>query len=421
MKKILLILSILIVFVGCKKDDDQYFDIEVNPNSFSFKPIKGGAELSYNIPKSESIYAIRIVYDNASGEKVTMTGTYGSTKMILKGFFNEENSVRAEVSYVNRSNQISKSIETTFSTLESTTVSVFHNMKVNPYWSGFNVEFEAPEDVEGMINIGYMGISPITGKRELLIKETKAIEPGVNKLSYSDILNESKALEVVVWTEDYSQNLGKRVSYEVIPKPTVMMDNSKLTYTGDSYEFDQYPYKVSWKYLFDGDKTCLKQLGEREGDYLFITKSTVDKKPSGIIDLQEAKVLAFLRVYSPLNLSILYLANAIGAIDGGSPSHMKLYASNNKDAAANDWDEIGEYSQSNTIDEAFRWCYAQVDPSREYKTLVDLESAKPCFIDIKFDVTENKYRYLKVEFLNIYRTELRRNAMCNEMEVFVGE
>lgn len=419
MKKILFILFTLLFFIGCNKDKDQTFDIKVDAASISFTPVKGGARMSYVIPESDVIYAITVTYTNAVGEEVTIAGSYGSTELDIKGFSNAQSSVPAKVAYINRSYQSSEPIDVTFATLEPSTLTIFDNLTVVPHWSGFSVNFDASEDIEGLINIGYWGENPLTGKFGIIIKETRLISAGENRLIYRNISNKKENIKVVIWTEDFAQNEVMRKTFEVMPNTTKEMDNSNFTYSGDSKEH-QFS-KVSWKYLFDGDTKGIQKMTKNDGDYLFITEKpiTATYTPTGVIDIKEAQSLAFLRVYAPLNLKFSYMNSTVKAT--ACPRHMRIYASNNPDPKSKEWVKLGEYNQSADLDEVFWWNYPMLNPDKKYTSVETLTNAGSCYMDIDFDVSDDKYRYIMVEFLGIYREGSGLYAISSEMELFIEE
>lgn len=418
MKKILLVLFILNILVGCKEDNDNYFDATLDAKSVSFRAVPGGAVMTYALPRSKSIMGIMITYTSASGEEMTVAGTYGSTELLIKGFLNKEDNIAAQIRYISRDNRVSDPVNVTFSTLAAGAVSIFDNIEVKPYWSGFTVTFNAPEEVDGMINIGWMGIIPSTGKLGVIIKETKAISAGENKLLFNNVTDKEENIQVVIWTEDGFQNEAKRATYDVMPRMTKMLDPSTLSYTGDSYE-NESKYKVGVKYLFDGDTKGFQSLKYNNGSYIFKTKMDVNNKPEGIIDLGSPQTLAYFRTYCCLNTTYVSSASPGSMVDGSWPNHFKLYASNDMNAAPEDWLEIGEYNQSKTANEVFWWCYPMFDPLREYSTPEALEEADPCFVDVKFDVLETKYRYIKIQYLSIFFSNLDNQPQSSEMEVYV--
>lgn len=417
MKKILLMLFTLSIIVGCKKESDNYFDAMVDAESLSFRAVQGGAIMTYTMPESKSIYGINVNYTSTTGEKMTVAGTYGSTELSIKGFIEGEDMVPATVRYVSRDNRLSKPINVTFSTLPAGAVSIFDNIKVAPYWGGFSVTFDAPENVDGLINIGYMGINPSTGKPGVILKETRVISAGENKLLYNNIVYKQENIKAVIWTEDIFQNEAKRAEYDIMPKMTKRVDPSKLSYSGESYEYTFC--KFSKDYLFDGDTNGVNSFQNKNGAYFFITYKDIGLKPEGIIDLGEAQTIAYFRYYAPLNNSLRSSAY-IRITDGAFPNHFKLFASNNINASAEEWVEVGEYNQSKTQNDQFWWCFPQFDPSMEYKDVETLAAAPPCYVDVNFEVSETKYRYLKIQFLNTFKdTSPDRRAQCSEMEVFV--
>lgn len=415
MKKILLILLTLFLFIGCNKDEKHNFAIKVDPNSINFKPIPGGAIMSYDIPANEDIYAITATYTNAVGKEMTVGGTYGSTELVIKGFINKESSAMVKVSYISSDNRKSEPIDLTFSTLESSAVSVFNNINVEPYWTGFMVKFNAPEGADGFVNIGYMGTDPNTGEYKVLLKETKLIDVGENRFLYSNISSQGKEIEVVVWTEDFYQNEAKRMNYKIIPKMVTKIDPSTLTYIGSSWEDEKNKFGV--KYLFDGDTKNYMKMTENKGDYLFATFSHISTEPTGIIDLKTPQSIAYFRMYAPLNDNLKY-SGALDKLPAAITNHFKLYVSNDVNASEDEWVEVGEYHQSNNLNEALWWCYPMFNPAIKYKSIEELKAAEPCFCQVDFDIMTEKYRYLKIKYLSLYRASGHGRVMSNEMEVY---
>ena len=417
MKKTILILFTLAFIVGCKEKEGGDFNVQPDLSAFSFTPVAGGAIMSYALPDNDAVYGVKVEYTTATGNEVIMIGTYGDTELVLKGFIEAESAVSAKVSLLGFNNKVSKPIGVTFPTLPATTLALFDDISVESFWSGFKIEFEAPENADGFINVGYMGIDPITLEPGVLFKETKTIKPGENKLLYSNISN-GEEITAVIWTEDFTGHEVHRETYKVFPLLTKKYDSSKMSYTGNSLEV---PHMfLGAEYLFDGDtKGIRKMRAKGTGSnihYHFMTNDQINMQPSGILDLDEEQYVASFRLYTLLNMDIGYSSYwTTNAPESNMANYFKIYASNDK----TDWVEIGEFFQSPTLDEKVWWCFPMINPLSIYRTVAELEAADPAYAEVNFDVMDTTFRYLRVEFLATFYPGWNTGVAAVEMEVYV--
>ena len=242
-------------FFACKDDDEIRFEVPTEFRKIHFDAMPGGAVMHYYLPNETEIFGVLVRYTNAWGEEQLKSGTYLSDSLVLDGFTEARTNVPAQLTFINRDMAESEPIEMTFDTEESATVAVFNNLSVNAFWGGFNVTYDAPETVNGIIHVFYLGTNPLTHEPDSILMASVPIVEGGDTLNFvpQQVMD---SIDVVVRTDDYR---GRRVKQMVVAGiPSLSMDT--LSYPDDfAFEFtgehlENVEFGFSQDYLFDGDK-----------------------------------------------------------------------------------------------------------------------------------------------------------------------
>ncbi len=421
MKKTILMLLALAIVAGCRKNEGGgTLPVQVDMSKIEFTPIAGGAIMKYVLPADGRVYGIKATFTSAvTGDTETVIGTYGGTEVALRGFIEPQSAVRARLSLIGLDGSESKATEATFPTLAASALSVFDEIEVTSFWSGFSVGFDADEGADGFVNVGYMGIDPVTSKPGVILKATELIRDGRNKLNFAGIPDKNGMIEAVVWTEDFAGNEVMRKTFEVSPYIVVQHDRRKMSYTGNSVENPDR--KFGSVYLFDGDTKGIQsmQVKGTMNMFLFATQDSPELSPEGVIDLGEPQLLAQLRMYAMLNSDVSYpsvLYNMPASPDTYYSNNFKLWASNDKAT----WVEIGEVYQEPATAQTQRWDYPAFNPGAKYTSVEQLEAADPCWCEVNFDVLDTTYRYIRIQFISNFKlpASYKRTAV-SEIEVYV--
>lgn len=427
MKKIILMLFVLVAacVTGCKENEEGgNLPVQVDLSKIEFTPIAGGAIMSYILPDDARVYGIKASFTSTTtGREEVVIGTYGGNELTIKGFLEAQSAVKVRLSLLGFDESESKAVEASFQTLAASTLSLFDDLEVNPFWGGFTVEFNAPENTDGFVNVGYKGIDPNTQQPGIILKETKLIEPGDNRLSYNDLPMELDQIEAVIWTEDFSGNEVYRQSYQVIPYFIKLLEPSTIDYSGNSLE-SEYE-KIGLKYLFDGDSKGIEMLkaqgaGRVQEHYMYMSQDAPILKPEVVLDMGEEQQLASFRLYEMPNNGVVWYTYVLYMnYDGylaNIPNHFKVFGSNDNAQ----WTELGEVFEATTMRQDLWWCYPTVS-NLIYRTPAELENADPCYAEINFDATQAPYRYLKVQFLSTWLPTYPgyERIMASEMEIYV--
>ena len=428
--KILILLVLAALFAGCKQEGSGTFPVRPDLDRITFTPIAGGAVMSYVLP-DESVYGIKVEYNNVNGRRQTMIGSYGESELMLRGFTGAETSVKASITLIGFDGSESAAVETTFSTLDASSLAIFEGIRVDPYWSGIRVRFTADDNPDGFISVGYMGINPRTQEPGVVLLGTVGIKAGENVMNFGEINDNGEEIDVVVWTDDFDGNPVHREEYSVIPLKVKKLDMSGAVYTGSTAEDARF--YISWRYLFDGDTNGVQRASYPVGDrvmysYFFSTNAAATAHPVGVIDLGYPQTIASMRYYAPQ-----WLADDELGLRGWSnyqpedsmPNHFKVWAGNSSDP--NDesaWTEVGEFYQYKLEPPSQWWCYPMISTNSQARIadLEALEAADPCYVNVPFDLLDYDCRYLKIQFFDTFAQRAGNyNVGCQEIEVYVAE
>ncbi len=300
-RRLLLLMLVGIGFFACKEDDELVFDVPTEFRDVTFEPTAGGAVMRYFLPNNTDIFGVRVRYTNAWNEPQVKEGSYLADSILIDGFTEPRTGVPAQVTFFDHNMAESEPIEVTFDTEAAATVSIFDNLTVNPYWGGFTVVYNAPETVNGIIHISYLGINPMTHEPDSILMSSVPIVEGGDTLNFQ-LQQTVDSLTVFIRTDNYS---GYRVRQDAYDIPNMSMDtltpaDFQFRFTG---EIQNDPaFALGEEYLFDGDKKGLNyKKNRRAGDE--VKFSTFVAGPNAfderfIVDLGEAKIPAAVNLYA---------------------------------------------------------------------------------------------------------------------------
>lgn len=456
----------LLAFCGllaCQDDEPIGFDVPTEFRGLSFDPIAGGAVMRYYLPDEQDIYGVRVRYTNAWGEPQMKEGTYLADSLLIDGFTEARTNEPAQVCFFNRDMAESEPIDVTFNTQESATVSIFDNLSVNAFWGGFNVTYDAPETVNGIMHVFYVGTNPMTHQPDSILMMSTPIVEGGDTLNFV-MQQVMDSVDVVVRTDNYD---GKRVKQIVVEGlPCLMMDtltsaDFDFKFGGEVVESAEYEFGI--EYLFDGDKNGLgrKHNLTSGNPYKYSTcvfgpnafyESNAPLENRFIIDLKEERVPAAVNIYEIVYFHYQYpsrnpdhpLPSDVwsGYYCSRLPSKVKLYGTNEDPETVDlstcallyeldDDPSFASYMESwaKYADEYYSDPNYEVWGDGSYLTESDetVEAAEPVVLNMLCNYSGERYRYLIFVVEDTYdgrrwagsEENTRQYITINELEVCV--
>lgn len=408
MKRILILLWTVCLFWGCQ-DDENFFGASMSGEDISFKPVAGGAVMHYQLPSDSDVLAIRVRYQDAYGQNVLRTGSYACDSVLLTGFNEAQQGIKASVTLCDRAGNESTPIDVSFDTKDSGPILFFNELKINPAWEGFQLSYDISEQAEGMAHVFYVGTNPETQKLDTLPLTSFMFREGSDTLSFK-LQQQVDKITVVVRTEDINKgHIVKQMVYPDVKSYNIeLLPATEYTFSDpEELSIEDETVKLSKDYLFDGDTKGLIPLGldvNECGTYL--AGPNAFGKPLFIIDLKETRQLAEIRLYTVIDINRYFYGIFGGYYENKLPCDAKLYATNTIEDD-NSWVEIFHFQQDWALDGALRWC--EKVPSIMYtaggkglKTPAEVEAATPYYMSLQFSVDAIPYRYLKIVVENTF-------------------
>lgn len=399
------ILFSVALICSCNKNDSIGFDAIISEQDITFKPVSGGAVMYYTLPNNNQVMSVKVRYTDAQGKEITRVGSYLSDSLLLVGFNEARTGVKANLTLANRNDIESEPIAVSFDTKSSGAYSFFENAKVEPYWYGFSVTYDAPEGANGMGHLFYIGIDPRTQKPDTIFLESFQIEEGSDTIRYI-LQQKNDKNTIVIRTEDYRGYMVKENAWHDVEAFTsAPIEKSKFTFNTGGLSIEDPERELSVNYLFDGDKKGDVMFANRGGYkyYTFVAGPNAKGAPF-IYEFEDNEIPAYINIYAALSVRIYPNAKTDpmwnGTYHSKVPSTIKAYVSNDKNDD-NSWELLGSYSQPyDLLPVSLRWSYRvrDYDIINHIRTQEVLDSVEPCFVTIYFPAVNESWKYMKLVF-----------------------
>lgn len=434
MKKLIYILCVCWALASCS-DDETRFEISMPVENISFTPIAGGAVMRYRLPSDANVYNIRVRYRDAFDQELVRSGSYACDSLVIVGFNEARTGVRATVTLCDRNDVESDPVEVTFDTKDSGPVAFFDNLKVGAGWGEtFTLSYNIEADLAGMVHLFYVGEDPVTKKPDTLL--IKSFVPTKGETSTVEAFKQSReSYDVVVRTEDFRGYMVKEKVWKNLTPRKIEKHNLSVAnfHDPENLSLEDRIFKLGKEYLFNGDlrgENGFYNQSYPSSDFNTYLAgpwaiSTPDnpEKPLFIIDLEEKKLPAEVRLYGQLpNRSFpygpgwayedYYGVDPYGEAWNGNyatklPSSVTLFGSNEMNDETS-WKEIVHFEQERTIDNELRWCGRCDDRGDWIEFLEMLLLEEPCFLSLQCPANGEQYRYLKVVVHEVFFTPTGR-------------
>lgn len=253
MRKLFGLLVMLWLFASCQ-DDENFFDVSISREAFSFRTVGGGAVMTYKLPADPDIISIRVRYQDAQGNDIMKVGSYTTDSLLLNGFNEARQGIEAAVTLCDKNDVESAPMYFTFDTEDSGPVTFFEHLQVAGGWNGFQISYDLPYDVDGLAHVFYIGVKPGTQISDTILMRTITLTKGADTLAF-ELKQKSSTNTVVVRTEDFRGYRVKQEIFEDVPSySTEKMDISKCDFQDpENLHIEDEEALLGVKYLYDGD------------------------------------------------------------------------------------------------------------------------------------------------------------------------
>ena len=184
------------------------------------EPIAGGATISYKIPNSEDLLAVKCVYVLSNGEERMETASYFDNKLQIQGY-NDTEEHTAKLFSVNRAQELSDPVEIKFRPLESALKKAIRTVTANADFGGIRFEWSNPEKMP--LNVEFFGPDSLGQMSSL-----KIMTSDIEKNSYSIRGYDPKPYRFSIVMSDNYNNYSDTISAEVIPMFEEKLDKTKM-------------------------------------------------------------------------------------------------------------------------------------------------------------------------------------------------
>lgn len=415
MKHTLFLMIIWGVLFACQ-NDDSHFDVTPSKELIrSITPLPGGAVIRYRLPEDNRVYAMNVRYKDAHEQEVLKTSGFGSDSLVLDGFNEARKGVKARVTFADLKGMESASMEITFDTENSAPFAFFEKAEIVPSWGGFQMIYEAPGKVDGMVHIYYLGINPMTKQVDTLLLKSSPILEGGDTLSF-ELKQKLVENTIVVRTQDYRgyrvkqkvwEHVESYVADKMEPKDFEFHDVRNLSITNETEA-------TGVEYLFDGDTKGTRRMISKKDfeNFTFVAGPYAVGAPF-IVDMKGGRIPAKVRIYGILNTSERFSTDEYGEGELGGiwktacmnklPCVVSVYGSDNSDPDVASWVKLGKFEQDPYAAIEDRWCgRCERNFALMYRTLEELEEADPAYLEVVIPASEKRYRYLKIVVEDVF-------------------
>lgn len=193
----------------------------------------GGATISYKIPESEDLLAVKCVYTLSDNVEREISASFYENKLKIQGY-NDTLEHTAILYAINRAQELSEPIEVKFRPLESPLNKAIKSVTIEADFGGARFNWKNPD--KAPLNVEFLGPDSLGAVSTLNI-----ITSDIDKNVYSIRGYEPELSKFSIIISDNFNNYSDTISAEVVPmyeekldkkKMKIMQLNNDVPYTG---------------------------------------------------------------------------------------------------------------------------------------------------------------------------------------------
>lgn len=274
------------------------------------EPSAGGAAISYKIPKSEDLLAVKCIYQLASGEERETTASYFENKLLIQGF-NDTLEHTATLYAVNRALELSAPVEVKFHPLESPLSKAIKTVAIEADFGGARFIWRNPE--KAPLNVEFIGPDSLGQTATLNI-----LTSDIDNNTYNIRGYDPKLCNFSMIISDNYNNYSDTLSAEILPLFEEKLNKKKMSVMNLTNDKSLTNWGGRDIYLIDDNFTT-------EG--IFSTNTLPGA--SMTVDLGVVTKLSRLAVYQREEICYRH----------ANPKKMEVYVCDHKPDPSGDWSE----------------------------------------------------------------------------------
>lgn len=197
------------------------------------EPSAGGATISYKIPDSEDLLAVKCVYTLSDNVTREVSASFYENKLVIRGY-NDTSEHTATLYAVNRAQELSDPIEVKFRPLESPLSKAIKSVTIEADFGGARFNWKNPD--KAPLNVEFLGPDSLGAVSTLNI-----LTSDIDKNVYSIRGYEPELWQFSIIMSDNFNNYSDTISAKVVPmyeekldkkKMKIMQLNNDVPYTG---------------------------------------------------------------------------------------------------------------------------------------------------------------------------------------------
>jgi hypothetical protein len=154
-------------------------------------PTPGGAVISYRIPQSEDILAVKVVYTLTNGEKRESVTSFYESALLLEGY-NDTKEHEVQVYTINRAQESSDPANVKFTPLESPIAKTIRSLNIVPDFGGAN--FSWKNEDQTALTFEFMTTDSLGNMRTVNILTSKTDSMGISLRGYAPVARKFAAI-----------------------------------------------------------------------------------------------------------------------------------------------------------------------------------------------------------------------------------
>lgn len=333
------------------------------------EPTAGGAVVSYKIPNTEDLLAVKCLYTTTNGKEYEVTASYYEDKLAIQGY-NDTSEHTATIYAVNRAQELSDPIEVKFTPLESALAKAIKSVAIEQDFGGARFSWRNPE--KAPLNIEFLAPDSTGEMSTMNIMMSDIDENVYNIRGYAP---EPKNFSMII--NDNFDNYSDTLTAEVIPLFEEKLNKKNMRVMNLANDKSLTNWEGKDAYILDDDHNTFG---------CFITNALPGAPAT--FDLGTVAKLSRLVVHQRI-----YNFGANIAYGHGNPKTFEVYVCDHEPSQSGDWSEWTKVMD----------CEIVKPSGSPGSTVTDLDmDVANNGHEFSFDVSLTSVRYVRIVFMSAF-------------------